>query len=294
MVFAVLCSTNFTFVKVLEVGHSESAVGAVRFAMAAIPFLPLVPQHLTRQSIVSGVELGLWCFLAYVAQAIGLPQTEASKGAFLCSLTMVVVPVVKSFFGERVKPQIWAAVILALFGTGMLLGVSGTGGEFVGINDGEAICLLTAFGFGMMFARMDEYAKEPGFNALGCTVWQIMTLAVAMFVWLLVSEGPAGAVEQVQSLMNGGPTVLSTLFWVGIVTTGGVHFVETWAMEQVDATEEGIIFASEPVWGTLFAAAMLHETFGLKEGCGGLLILLSCLLTQVQFGPEAEKRPQSS
>jgi len=229
-------------------------------------------------SIKSGVEIGLWCVLGYLAQAVGLHYTEASKGAFICSLAMVVVPIVKAFCGEKVNPQLWGAVLLAVSGTAMLVGVGGVAGP----NIGDMICGGTALGFGLMFVRMDHYAKEKGFDAMGCTAWQVVTLAVCMVAWLLSTTSPQGAAADVMSLLSSGPEVLGILAWVGIVTTAGVLYVETWAMEKVDGTEAGIIFASEPVWATVFASFVLGESFGAKEMGGGACILLACLLTQLK------------
>eukprot|EP00930_Biecheleria_cincta_P098854 TRINITY_DN90504_c0_g1_i1.p1 TRINITY_DN90504_c0_g1~~TRINITY_DN90504_c0_g1_i1.p1 ORF type:complete len:489 (+),score=106.35 TRINITY_DN90504_c0_g1_i1:69-1469(+) len=283
LLFALFCSTNFTLIKVLEAQHSEAAVQAVRFCGALLPFLPLISKHSSKQSIVSGVEIGLWCAVGYFTQAMGLPHTEASKGAFLCSLTMLVVPMVKFLQGQQVKPQIWGAVVVAVAGTALLLGL-GAEASLASLGYGELFCGATALGFGLMFARMDEYAKEPDYDVLGCTIWQVVTLAVCMIVWLLASAGPVEAVQQVTSLLSGGPEVLGTLFWVSLVTTAGVLYVETWAMERMDGAEAGIIFASEPVWATIFASLTLGEQIGAKEGLGGLLIVLACILTQVPLG----------
>lgn len=288
LLFALFCSTNFTLIKVLEEQHSEATVQTVRFCGALLPFLPLISKHSSKQSMVSGIEIGLWCAVGYFTQALGLPHTEASKGAFLCSLTMLVVPMVKFLQGQQVKPQIWGAVLVAVAGTAMLLGL-GAEGSLASLGMGELYCGATALGFGLMFARMDEYAKEPGYDAVGCTIWQVVTLAICMIVWLLASAGPVEAAQQVTSLLSGGPEVLGTLFWVSMITTAGVLYVETWAMERMDGAEAGIIFASEPVWATIFAGMMLGEQIGAQQGLGGLLIVLACILTQVPLGESEEE-----
>mmetsp|Transcript_20582 Transcript_20582/g.71187 ORF Transcript_20582/g.71187 Transcript_20582/m.71187 type:complete len:429 (+) Transcript_20582:99-1385(+) len=284
--FAVFCSTNFTSIKVLQSSHSQQVVTAVRFAVAALPFVPFIPKHMDSLSIKSGLEIGLWCAFAYTCQAIGLQHTAASKGAFICSLAMVVVPLLKSVSGSHVKPQLWAAVLLAVSGTALLVGVGGATGP----NVGDLISGGSALGFGAMFFRMDCYAKQKGFDAVGCTVWQCITLAVAMAVWLLVSEGPQGATEGVLSLLSSDTSTLATLAWIGVVTTAGVLYVETWAMAKVDGAEAGVIFASEPVWATMFAALVLGESFGEKEVVGGICILLACLLTQLRFGEQKSEK----
>lgn len=286
-VMAVFCSTNFTFIKLLEDGHSNECVAAVRFGVALLPFLPLIPQHLNWTSIASGVEIGLWCTLAYVSQAIGLPYTEASTGAFITSLAMVVVPAFKLISGGKVEPQTWLSVVFALIGTALLVGLGGNG--LSSLNVGDALCGVTAVGFGLMFARMDHHSKAPDFDPVGCTVWQVVTLAASMACWLLATHDPANALQDVASLLSGGPEVLAIVMWVGLVTTAAVLYVETVAMEKIDGTEAGIIFASEPVWATIFASLMLGESFGAQEGAGAFCILIACLLTQVRLDTFSQK-----
>jgi len=291
LIMAMLCSTNFTLIKVLEESHPVEAVAAVRFGIAALLFLPMLSKHMTWSSVISGGEIGLWCALGYVTQAIGLQYTDASKGAFLCSLAMVVVPIIKVVRGGQVAPQIWAAVVFAITGTSFLCGVFSGDAAVAGAgpNMGDVLCATTAVGFGFMFSRMDDYAKEPDFNTLGCTIWQVVTLAVCMAVWLFATAGPVEAVAQMTSLVQAGPEVLLPLTWVGIVTTAGVLYIETWCMEKMDGAEAGVIFASEPVWATLFAAQVLGERFGATEAIGSALILTACLLTQLRLEGDTAK-----
>jgi drug/metabolite transporter (DMT)-like permease len=288
---ALLCSTNFTTLKILGDGRNESVVAAVRFVGALIPFLALLPKYWTWGNIKGGLEIGMWCAFAYIAQAIGLQTADASHGAFICSLAMVVVPVLKSLNGEKVSNQLWGAVALAVSGTALLIGIAG--GESAAISQGDLICGGCALGFGLMFYRMDTYASEKEFDPIGCTAWQVVALAIAMVGWMLASLGPAQSAVEVTALLSSSPEVLGTLFFVSIVTTAGVLYVETAAMEEIDGTEAGIIFASEPVWATIFASLVLGESFGAKEGAGAVLILGACLLTQVKLGGEEEAKTSS-
>eukprot|EP00448_Togula_jolla_P000647 CAMPEP_0170597634 /NCGR_PEP_ID=MMETSP0224-20130122/15811_1 /TAXON_ID=285029 /ORGANISM="Togula jolla, Strain CCCM 725" /LENGTH=457 /DNA_ID=CAMNT_0010922117 /DNA_START=74 /DNA_END=1447 /DNA_ORIENTATION=+ len=283
---ALCCSTNFTILKILEESHSESTVQAARFLVALVPFLPLIPKYTSWQSVVSGVEIGLWCFFGYACQAVGLPLTDASHGAFICSLAMVVPPIVELFSGEKVRMQTWIAIVTAVFGTGLLMGV----GTDVGLRMGDIICGGTTLGFGLMFVRMDHHSRQDGFCAMGCTLWQVLTLAVCMTMWLLASNGPAQAALDLTALLSSSPDVLAMMAWVGIVTTAGVLYIETWAMERMSGSEAGIIFASEPVWASGFSMLVLGEHFGLTEGAGAFLILAGILVTQVDFDFGSEEK----
>lgn len=289
MLMALLCSTNFTTLKILGEGRNEAVVAAVRFALAMLPFLPVLHKHAQWSNIKSGVEIGLWCALGYVAQAVGLQTATASHGAFICSLTMVVIPVAKSLMGEEVSKQLWGSVALAATGTSLLMGL--VGGDGAPVSAGDIICGGCALGFGMMFVRMDHYASKKEFDPVGCTAWQTVALAASMALWAAATLGPGEAVSEVSALLSEGPTVVATLAWLGLVSTGLVLYVETLAMEEVDGTEAGIIFASEPVWATIFASVVLGETLGAKEGAGAVLILLACLVTQVRLGDEKGEDP---
>ncbi|CAK0891900.1 unnamed protein product [Prorocentrum cordatum] len=122
-----------------------------------VPFLPLLPRYASWGNIKSGAEIGLWCAFGYVAQAVGLQTADASHGAFICSLAMVVVPVFKSLNGEKVSSQLWAAVGMAVMGTALLIGV--IGGDGASVSSGDLICGGCALGFGLMFARSPSWKR---------------------------------------------------------------------------------------------------------------------------------------
>ena len=52
-------------------------------------------------------------------------------------------------------------------------------------------------------------------------------------------------------------------------------------MEKVSAAESAVIFATEPIWSTAFAAAVLGETIGCNTGLGAVLIILACTWSSV-------------
>ena len=101
---------------------------------------------------------------------VGLLDWQASKGAFICALFMVVTPAVSptGLAGQAAKDKgvpltTWAGVAAALCGTalletagmdwGALLSGGGGGSGGLSINSGDLWCLGTATGFGLMFAR---------------------------------------------------------------------------------------------------------------------------------------------
>lgn len=65
----------------------------MRFAVAAIPFLPFV-FHARDDSHTrnAGLELGFWVSLGYILQALGLLTSDAGRASFLCMFTVRRAP----------------------------------------------------------------------------------------------------------------------------------------------------------------------------------------------------------
>lgn len=120
LLVAVIWGSNFGALKYLDTcGVDVSILTTMRFFLATLsltPFLWKQPPAL----IKAGLEIGLWVTLGYITQAIGLQTTDASKSAFICSLTVVVVPLINGLMGKKIQPTTWGACALALMGVGLL------------------------------------------------------------------------------------------------------------------------------------------------------------------------------
>lgn len=69
-------------------------------------------------AIRAGLELGLYTFLGFAFQAVGLLTTTASRGAFLLYLNVKIVPFLAFFLFKRdVSANTWISAFLALTGT---------------------------------------------------------------------------------------------------------------------------------------------------------------------------------
>ena len=124
---AALYGTNFTCVKMLDETVPVGISTTLRFALASIATLPWLVGRSDNQSehdatvvkdtmptslaaAIAGLEVGAWNSIAYISQAVGLESSDASKSAFICSLSVVVVP----FLGET-QLSFLAILVLAFF-----------------------------------------------------------------------------------------------------------------------------------------------------------------------------------
>ena len=94
-----------------------------RFGLAAIVSLPLLWGQ-RRDVVAAGFECGLWITLGYVTQAMALATISAGKCAFICSLTVVFVPLLALLlYGRPIQPANIVAAGIALTGVGVLEGM---------------------------------------------------------------------------------------------------------------------------------------------------------------------------
>jgi drug/metabolite transporter (DMT)-like permease len=127
---AAVWGTNFASVKYLEglcfhppCHHPPSEFAFARFGIAALVSWPLlVGQPLG--VILAGLECGVTITIGYITQAMALTTISAGKCAFICSLTVVLVPVLSAvLYGKPIKGSTVIAAAVALTGVGVLEGM---------------------------------------------------------------------------------------------------------------------------------------------------------------------------
>jgi drug/metabolite transporter (DMT)-like permease len=103
--------------------HPPSEFAFARFGIAALVSLPLLYKQ-NKEVVLAGLECGLWIALGYVSQAIALETISAGACAFICSMTVVFVPVVSALvYGKSIRATDILAGVIALSGVAILEGV---------------------------------------------------------------------------------------------------------------------------------------------------------------------------
>lgn len=334
---AALYGTNFSVVKLLG---DEMPVGistSLRFGLAALATLPwLVSGYLPSingdstanantidselsatqndrrvMAMMYGLEVGLWNSIGYVAQAVGLETTLASESAFLCSMAVVIVPLLDWATGKKLMPRQWVGALMALVGVAFLelgdmdalLSSTSSGGSGFAISTGDALSMVQPFTFGLGFWRMEQAMNKYPEEAPRMTAAQLMAIFISSAgygLWTLgvfepffngsdIGPALAGFQTSVASLSTSypwkewltDPSILFSLFWTGCITTAMTIYMETLALESLSAAETTLIFSTEPLWGTAFAVAIMGEQMGMNAAVGAAMILTACLYSNL-------------
>mmetsp|Transcript_11873 Transcript_11873/g.22850 ORF Transcript_11873/g.22850 Transcript_11873/m.22850 type:complete len:484 (+) Transcript_11873:365-1816(+) len=292
---AALYGTNFSVVKMLGQTDMSIALSAtLRFGLAALitsPWLFGKTENPNTNEVhgeamdhrlgvtLRGMEVGFWNSAGYIAQAVGLGTTLASKSAFLCSLAVVTVPLLDFATGKRLETRQITGIVLALLGVAVLE-LGGLSASDLALTSGDLASMVQPLAFGVAFWRMEQVMHKYPEEAKRATAAQLLAVFLGSAAYGFVTDPGFFDMTKIIEFVS-EPTVLLSLFWTGCITTALTIYMESTALKSLSAAETTLILSTEPLWGTAFAAAVLGEQVGVDTGIGAVLIIAACLVSNL-------------
>jgi drug/metabolite transporter (DMT)-like permease len=280
-----LYGTNFAFGRQLGETMGPSVVSGLRFTLAALTLSPYI-RNLDPEMAVPAVACGLATSFGYIGQALSLQSISAGKAGFICSLSVIVCPLLEAVFDKvKVTSTFAAAVLLSLTGVAAL---ELTGD--VSPNIGDLCALAQPLGFGFAFWRTSDLMRRNGTQTLPVTAVIMCVTAGITLAWMLVNAALLGHLDarMLDGLLN--PTdhsldysKLGAIGYLGVVTTAMTTIGETKALATVTSGEASILFTTEPLWAAVAGWFLLGETLGTPALVGGSCILGACLLNMLDL-----------
>jgi drug/metabolite transporter (DMT)-like permease len=270
---------TFAIVKIGMEDISPVLMIAVRFIIAVLVLLLVARRRIfpiPAAAVRKGVLLGLFLFLGFVSQNIGLTITTASKAAFITGMMVLFVPMLQ-FVIERKAPMLGNVVGIAVVAVGLWFLTSPEGSEF---NTGDALNLVCSILFAIYIVYLDVTSKEMTTEQL--LFLQLSSMAFFSTVAVLLFETPRFVVTTSSLLSIGYLTFLATLF-----TT----WVQTRFQKDTTPTRAAVIFSVEPVIASGIAYLLLGETLGALGVLGAALILAGVLLSELSDSIPVLDRP---
>lgn len=290
-IISVVYASEIPIIKEIEEIMDPALFTFVRFAVAAILFLPFILQARGDVKIrAAGIELGFWVSLAYLFQALGLLTSDAGRASFISAFTVIAVPLIDGMLGAKVPALTWFGALLSLVGV-VMLESSGSPPSV-----GDIFNILSAVFFGVHMLRTEHFSriimKEYFLPLLG---YEVCVVALFSAIWCFCMGGFSEVHELGSSSWQWAMMCdwIASFPWIpalytGAFSTGLCLWIEMAAMSDVSATETAIIYGLEPVWGAAFAWFLLGERWGIAGWVGAALILGGSLTVQI-WGSSPEK-----
>ncbi|MFR6484723.1 MAG: DMT family transporter, partial [Intestinibacter bartlettii] len=232
----------------LSGGLTPLQILTIRFFIGAILlgviFFKEIKNNITKEAVIAGSMIGVFLFIAFVFQTIGISYTTASKNAFLTAINVVIVPFIGFILYKRPLDKYGIiSSIIAILGIGILsLDVDFT------INFGDFLTIICAFGFAFHIFFTGEFVKKH--NPIVLTVVQFSVATVlSLIVQILFNEIKIEA--QMSSIMG--------VLYLGVFSTTVAFLLQTVCQKDVSETKSAIILSLESVFGTILSVIILHE-----------------------------------
>ncbi|MGI6156197.1 MAG: DMT family transporter [Enterococcus lemanii] len=274
---AIIWGTGFVASSLALETLTPNEILVIRFSLAFVVLLVMNGSRLKqikKSDMLKGSLVGLFLYLGFYFQTVGLQYTTPSKNAFLTAVNIVIVP----FFAlivlrEKLSYKSFVGAGVTLLGIGFISLESG----FQQMNRGDLLTLVCAFFFALQIFSTDVFAKE-------IKTWSLMLAQMgtaSLLAWLsfFFSRDSFALFGQVDFTV----TSLYPVLYLGLISTLLAYFLQTWAQKKTTSTETAVILSTEAFFGMLASVLILNEQITSTLLIGALLIFAGIIIVEVDF-----------
>lgn len=243
--------------------------------------------HCTRKELQQGGVIGLFSAAGMIFQSDGLQFTSASTSAFLTQLYVIIIPLHLAVRTRR-NPgaTVWMSVSLVVAGAAILGNFDWEALRF-GRGEWETMLCSVFFTGQILWLEKPEFA---GNRPEKISLVMFVTISAVMLVMLAIT---APDVASIGTLARSVPWWIFSLLLTVVCTIGAYGLMNAW-QPKISATEAGLIYCVEPIFGSAMAlflpawlshAALIsyaNETATWTLLIGGGLVTAANLLLQLR------------
>jgi len=234
-------------------------------------------KKLTALDVKAGMLTGIFLFLGFAFQTVGLNYTTASKQAFITGTYVVIVPflvwAVKKAFPGYVS---FVASFLCLIGLALLT-LEWSGNPFATASKGDLLTLFCALFFACDIILVEHFVQKM--DPLAFATLKVGTAAILSLICALSLEKWPSSIT---------PKAWLSMVYLTLFCTVFAYSVQNMAQKFTPSTHASILLSLESVFGALSGIILLGELFTPQMILGSVLIFIAILLTEL--GPKTLKR----
>ncbi|MBP2020798.1 drug/metabolite transporter (DMT)-like permease [Clostridium punense] len=225
-------------------------------------------KKINKNQFKHGAIIGVFLFLGFAFQTVGIKYTTAGKSAFLTAVYVVLVPFLQWIIIKR-KPDNYsiAGAVICLLGISFLTLQGG-----FSLNYGDGLTLICAFAFAGQILAIGKYVEldDP-------LILTIVQLGVAAVLSLIV----ALFFEPIPTHMN--LRAISSILYLAVFSTTLAFLVQNIAQKYTSSTHAAIILSLESFFGAVFSVFFFNEIFNIAMIVGCILIFIAIITTETKL-----------
>jgi len=234
-----------------------------------------------------GIEMGIWMFLGFSFQALGLETTTAQRSGFLLYLNVKLVPFFsRILWGKSISIPTWISAMIAFVGTALL---ATDGQASIAFNIGDVWSIAAASASAMYIIRLEKATKavKDAAQLNAACLWVVAILAcIWTFSGVFLQDMGDGGGESLTTVLENNDGSLTTtpppllfsdtmmmlyttiqtypiqIIYLGGVTTTLANYIQSKGQQYISPERASIIYSLDPVYGSIFSWFLLGETIG--------------------------------
>ena len=281
LIVAILWGSSLTVVKVAQDTFRPNMILAIRFTVSAL-ILALIfwkkLKTMTKHDIKNGLLIGVFLFMAYSVQTIGVGYTDPGRSAFLSASYCVIVPFL-AWFALKKKPDRFNLIAAGLTIGGIYF-VSMAGGNGTSVFDegkeaimGDGLALLAGLLFAAHIVAVTKLSE--GKDPILMTILQFTMAAILSIIVTLVFEDNSAIVLSKKAVFGVG--------YLAIMCTTVALLLQNIGQKFATASSAALILSTESIFGILIPVMMGIETLTTNKIIGFVLIFIAIVISETKL-----------
>lgn len=276
----ILWSVSYLLTKIGLRELEPFTLNAIRFLLAfIIAFVIFLPKmkKITKDTFVYSIWLGIILVFVYFGATYGVIYTSLSNAGFLCSLAVIITPILAFFVKkQKLQPKMIFVVIMSFIGIAMLT----LNSDFKPAL-GDILCIFCSFSYSIHLLVIETAVRKKEVDALQLGVLQLGTAGLFQLILAFVLEKPAVPTTN---------EVWFSVLFLSIFCTGIVFIIQTIAQKHTKATHVGVIFTLEPVFAGFIAFIFAGEVLTKQAYIGAVILILSLFIMEINLPALLKKK----
>lgn len=257
---------------------------SIRFLAASLLLLPFVYplfKSISKKQLSEGFILGIFLYIGFAVQTIGLQYTTATKSAFITGTFVLFTPILQTIIEKRI-PTLGNILGVFLVTIGIIFLSSKENSLFSilselseGFNYGDFLTLICAVFYAVYIVYLDKISANHNHRFL--TFAQISVTGMLSILSVIVFS--LLQIEPIKIVLNNEVVIaiLYTTLFATILTTS----MQTKFQQAVTPTRASIIFSMEPIFAALTAYFFINEKLSNFGIAGAAFIFIGILTSEL-------------
>ncbi len=267
LVVTFIWGVTFPVIKEVFLYLSPTVFLSFRFLITVAimaPFIFRSLKKLKRSQINYGIIAGVFLFLAYYLQTVGLKYTEPALSGIITGIYVVFIPVISYFYVKRkvMKVEIFSSV----FAFAGLVMMSYTSITNISIQIGNIMTFIAAFFYSFQLVYVSKHAKE-----IDPIMFSFIQIAmVAILSTAMIPANPVPVILNYYSAI--------VLIFTAVFATFIAMYIYVKALSWMNVTKVGVILIGEPIFAVLTSVYLYGEKLSMLTVAGMSIMIASMIV----------------